>query len=233
LNLLADSLPVFRQISAPKCDQCGNVIPFMPYVLGRDCPECNAKASHHIRRWFLQIGYPLAATGLWYFPPGRLGFWVGIVLLAYFILVATIDLEHRLILHPVSFLGALAGLILGIWQKDLLTTLLGAVAGFAIMLGLYYFGILFSKVASRIKGQQLDEEALGYGDVILSGVMGLMLGWPEIIGGLLTAIILGGITSGLILLIMKIFHRYKPLTAIPYAPFLLLGAVVFLYIPKQ
>jgi prepilin signal peptidase PulO-like enzyme (type II secretory pathway) len=60
-----------------------------------------------------------------------------------------------------------------------------------------------------------------------------MLGWPEIVGGLLLAILLGGVVSALIILGMALLRRYKAMTAIPYAPFILLGAIIFLYIPKQ
>ena len=37
-----------------------------------------------------------------------------------------------------------------------------------------------------------EDVALGFGDVHLSGILGLLLGWPGITGGLFVAIILGG-----------------------------------------
>ncbi len=77
------------------------------------------------------------------------------------------------------------------------------------------------------------EDALGFGDVNLAGIVGLLLGWPEVVGGLLLAIIAGGVVSGLIMLVMAVLRKYKAMTAIPYAPFLILGAIIFLYIPKQ
>ncbi len=170
---------------------------------------------------------------MWLTPPGRLGFWAGIGLLAFFSLVAVIDLEYRLVLHPVSLAGAVIGLAVGIWQKGPVDTLLGGAAGFGMMFLLYYFGILFTRLMARIRHQEIDEVALGYGDVNLAGVIGLMLGWPEIVGGLLLAILLGGLISALIMAGMAVLRRYKAMTAIPYAPFLLIGAIIFLYIPKQ
>ena len=100
------------------------------------------------------------------------------------------------------------------------------------MLGLYLLGIAFNRLMAKIRNQEVDD-ALGFGDVNLAGIVGLMLGWPEIVGGLLVAILAGGIVSGLIMLVLAILRKYKAMTAIPYAPFIILGAIIFLYIPKQ
>ena len=231
VNYLADVLPVTRKFSPPACLACGNHFSALDTLLLRPCSACTKARSR--RTWIVQASLMVASVLLWLFPPGRLGFWVGIGLLAFFGMIAVIDLEYRLVLHPVSLAGAIIGLILGIWQKGPVDTLIGGIAGFTMMFGLYYLGILFNRLMSRIRRQEIDEVALGFGDVNLAGMVGLMLGWPEIVGGLLVAILLGGILSGLILIGMAALRRYKALTAIPYAPFLLIGAIIFLYIPKQ
>ena len=231
VNYLADGLPVSRRFSAPACLACGNHFSILNYLFLRSCTACTKARS--LRTWIVQGFLTVASVWLWLLPPGRLGFWVGIGLLALFCLIATIDLEYRLVLHPVSLVGAMIGLILGIWQKGPVVTLIGGAAGFAIMFGLYYLGILFNRLMARIRNQETDEVALGFGDVNLAGVIGLMLGWPEIVGGLLLAILLGGAISALILISMAGLRRYKSTMAIPYAPFLLIGAIIFLYIPKS
>jgi leader peptidase (prepilin peptidase) / N-methyltransferase len=231
INYLSDTLPVTRRFSAPACAACDQPLPLKSCLLLQSCPACGRRRS--LRTWIVQIVIPLAYIYLVIIPPGRLGFWAGAGLLAFFAVIAVIDIEHRLILHPVSWVGAGIGLAIGIWQKGLVVTLLGGAAGYAIMFALYYLGILFNRLMARIRHQETDEVALGYGDVNLSGILGLMLGWPEVAGVLILAILIGGITSGLIMLAMTILRRYRPMTAIPYAPFLLIGAIVFLYIPKQ
>jgi leader peptidase (prepilin peptidase)/N-methyltransferase len=108
-------------------------------------------------------------------------------------------------------------------------TLIGFAVGFGVMLAIYYFGILFNRWMSKARGQEIDEVALGFGDVNLSGILGIALGWPRIIVCLFSAIVLGGLLSGLYILVMILRKRYQAFTAIPYAPFLIIAAVVLLY----
>ena len=65
---------------------------------------------------------------------------------------------------------------------------------------------------------------LGYGDVRLSGLLGLalgQLGWPELLVGVYAGFLLGGVVGGLLTL-AKVVRR----TGYPFGPFMLLGAVV-------
>ncbi|MCD6425647.1 MAG: prepilin peptidase, partial [Anaerolineales bacterium] len=107
-------------------------------------------------------------------------------------------------------------------------TLLGGAAGFGTMLILYLLGNLFIKFLSKTRGEEIDEVALGFGDVNLAGVIGLLLGWPGVVGGLFLAIILGGVVSGIFLMIQFIRKRYKALQALPYGPFLVLSTIILL-----
>jgi leader peptidase (prepilin peptidase)/N-methyltransferase len=80
-----------------------------------------------------------------------------------------------------------------------------------------------------MRGKPVEEDALGYGDVNLSGVLGLMLGWPGILAGLTIAILLGGAVSLIYLLVTVATRRYQAFTAIPYGPFLIAAAIVLLF----
>ncbi len=166
---------------------------------------------------------------LWFSQPALADFLAGMLLLAFFGVVIVIDVEHRLILHPVSLAGAILGLAFGIWQHGFKDTLVGGVAGFAIMLGLFLLGALFAHLIARLRGQTLEEVALGFGDVNLAGVLGLMLGWPGIIGGLFLAVFLGGLFSLLYLLIKLALRKYRVFAAIPYGPFLIMSAMFLLF----
>jgi leader peptidase (prepilin peptidase)/N-methyltransferase len=166
--------------------------------------------------------------GLWHYTPGRLEFWPGVVWVAFFGVVIVIDMEHRLILHPVSLVGAVIAAVFGTWWHGWLFTLIGGLAGFGIMLALYYLGYLFAKGLGKMRGQEIDEEALGFGDVSLSGVIGLLLGWPGVTIGLIYAILLGGAVSVIVILYSLLARRYQAFQAIPYGPFLALAALLVL-----
>lgn len=65
-------------------------------------------------------------------------------------------------------------------------------------------------------------KGLGYGDVRLSGVLGMALawlGWPELVLGIYAAFLLGGIV-GVVLSALKVVDR----RGYPFGPFLMLGA---------
>ena len=175
---------------------------------------------------------------IWNTPP-KLGFALGALLLTYFGVVFVIDLEHRLILQPTSILGALLALGLGLRSHAVASTLIGGLAGFCIMYILYYLGVLFSKFRARKMqeaGQDTDdEEALGGGDVILSGILGLLLGWPLIWFSLLLGIFVAGIFGVILIIVMLIRRTYKEqalMMFMPYGPFLIASAFFIIFTPQ-
>jgi len=65
---------------------------------------------------------------------------------------------------------------------------------------------------------------MGYGDVRLSGVLGLALGylgWSELMVGIYGGFLLGGVLGGLLAALRRVDRR-----GYPFGPFMLLGAVV-------
>lgn len=226
VNYLSDVLPFTRKLSWPLCHNCQSSLPFRFYLFNSPCDDCGAKPS--IRHWAVFIIGPILAVLMHQYPISNLGFWGGILWMVFFGLVVVIDLEHRLILHPISLTGAGLGFIFGSINHGVLDTFLGGAAGFGTMLILYLLGNLFIKLLSKIRGEEIDEVALGFGDVNLAGVIGLLLGWPGVVGGLFLAIILGGVVSGIFLMIQFIRKRYQALQALPYGPFLVLSTIILL-----
>ncbi len=158
---------------------------------------------------------------------------MGILIFSYFGIVIVIDLEQRLVMHPVSIFGALLGLGTGIWLHGIVMTLIGGAAGFIIMLALYYLGIGFIRLISRQREMADVDEAIGFGDVILSGVMGLFLGWPGIVAGMVLTIVLGGVVSLIMLVYLIVRKKYKAYSAIPYAPFIALATIILLMLVQR
>lgn len=65
---------------------------------------------------------------------------------------------------------------------------------------------------------------MGYGDVRLSGVLGIALGylgWPELLVGIYGGFLLGGVVGGTLALLRRVDRK-----GYPFGPFMLLGALV-------
>jgi leader peptidase (prepilin peptidase)/N-methyltransferase len=228
VNYVADVLPLRRRLTQPFCIHCDTTQSWVNYLLWpRRCPTCHQ--PRNIRVWVVELFYIAASIFISYSPPNRLGYWLGMIVLAYFGIVVLIDLEYRLIMHPVSIVGAVLGLVIGFLRVGWIRTLEGGVVGFGIMWLLYLFGALIIKVVNRRKGQQVNDVALGFGDVNLSGVLGLMIGWPLVLVGLVVAVLVGGLVSLIYIIIKLITRKYSAFMALPYGPFLVLGAVLLIY----
>lgn len=231
VNYLGDVLPETRRFSQSHCPQCQSTRSWLDYLFARRCRSCGRRWAG--RYWIVQVLFSAASMALWLNVLGdsKLNYWIGLPLLIYLGVVAVIDIEHRVVLHEVSLVGAILGLVLGTYLHDLWLTLLGGVIGFGFMFLLYRFGIFYARRMARRQGQsEEDAEGMGFGDVTLSGVLGLLLGFPDIVTGLFAAILLGGLASLGYILFLLVRKKYEAFAAIPYAPFLVLGACVLLYL---
>jgi len=236
INYLADVLPIARHLSRPTCPQCGAAFTWKDYLLFQACPNGHKRKP---RIWIVQIVLLAISIYTWLQPSLKIGYGLGLLLIAYFGLVFVIDMEHRLILQPTSIFGALLGLVVGFISNGPVLTLLGGLGGFLIMLALYYFGVLFSRLRAnrlRARGQDADdEEALGAGDVILAAVLGLILGWPLIWFSLLLGIMLGGVFGLLLLVFLLSARKYREnvfMVFMPYGPSFILSAFLIIFLPN-
>lgn len=229
VNYISDVMPIKRRLVAPFCLQCGSKYTFVNYVFWpRRCSSCNKRRSWRV--WIVELAFIAFSLWIWQSPPDSLGFFAGLLLMMYFGVVVVIDLEYKLIMHPVSLVGVALGLYIGVISNGFTATIIGGIVGFGVMWLLYMLGELILKWVSQRRGQSSEEVALGFGDVNLSGVLGLMLGWPGILVGLTWAILLGGIVSMIYLVVMLILRRYQLFSALPYGPFLVAGAFLLIYL---
>lgn len=134
----------------------------------------------------------------------------------FFLAIAIIDLEHRLVLNRMLLLGIpfvlLSSLLPG--APSLFSSLLGGVAGFGFFLFLAI----------------LAPGAMGMGDVKLAGFIGLITGLSGVMAALFLGILAGGIAGAVVL----IRNRFRPGNTLAYAPYLVLGIWIFLFdIVKQ
>ena len=125
---------------------------------------------------------------------------------------AVVDLEQRLVPNRLLALAAGATLLLGFLFR--LPTLPAALTGAAIALGVFFI------IASARPG------AMGWGDVKLAGLIGLMVGFPNVLLALLAGVIAGGVAA----LALVVCGRATRRTSFAYAPYLALGAILALFL---
>jgi leader peptidase (prepilin peptidase)/N-methyltransferase len=151
--------------------------------------------------------------------------------------VLVIDLEHKLILNVVMYPAWIAALLGSFFHPDpyfYRLALLGGAVGFGILFLIYLLGELFIKVMSKVRGKPINAVAFGFGDVRLGGFIGLVLGFPLVFNAIFIAILLGGLAGLLYWFVgTVILRRYSLFTAIPYGPFLVIGAMIFMFFGPQ
>jgi leader peptidase (prepilin peptidase)/N-methyltransferase len=221
LNVVIWRVPRGESIISPPsaCPACGTHIrpqdnvPVVSWLLLRGrCRDCEAPISAR---------YPLVELGTGaIFAVMALRFGLSAELPAYLYLAAIgvaltlIDIDVKRLPDVLTLPSYVVGtVLLGIASIDephmLLRAAFGAAAMFAV-----YFALCFAYPAG-----------MGFGDVKLSGVLGLYtawLGWDVWGAGLLLGFFLGGF-FGIGLILVKKGGRK---TAVPFGPFMLLGALL-------
>jgi len=228
-NYFSDILPIKRRPGIPVCFRCGSSFSFLKYcLLTYNCNHCGY--NNNIRVWIVRTCLIISALYLWWYPNEKLGFYLSILLFTFFVIIIVIDVEHRLILHPIIIVGSIFGIASGAWMHGIFSTLAGGFVGFVMMLILFYLGILVIKLRSKKHPELTENEALGFGDVNLGGVIGFILGYPAIFASLMITILSAGIVSFIYIMVMIIRREYSVNLSIPYGPFLVFGAIVLLFL---
>ncbi len=220
LNVCIDRLPSGRSLLRPpsQCDACGrrltplDLIPILSYILLRGrCRSCGAHISYRL---------PLveAATAglfalLWHYFPGP-HFLIAAYYGSLFLVIALIDLKHTIIPNQLTYPALLVAVPLSIPQAD--NGIVSSLTGGAIGLALGVVPLLLP-------------HGMGWGDVKMSALMGFGLGYPNILVALALAVLLGGIV-GIVLLASGMKGRRS---AIPFGPFLSMGALAALVWGRQ
>ncbi len=232
LNVLILRLPNEQEMGGRShCPNCHHILgvldlfPIVSYValLGH-CRYCGKKISP--RYVIVEITTAVLFALSWQVlePASLLGlmllikYWLAASTL---IIVFAIDWEHYIILDSVIFkvlfvmllLNTAQDAILGSWHLNLssvfISGLVGAVAAFLPFFLLWYFS----------KG-----EWLGFGDVKLSLLLGIILGWPQVYVSYFLSVMLGGAVSAALL----IFTRNTLKSRLPFGTFLAVGTFISL-----
>jgi len=206
-----------------KCPQCKialkpiDLIPLVSYVsTNGKCRYCKKSISKTYPLLELTMGFSFLITA--YLSQnieiGLLVFYLFITFV--FVAVAFYDILFQEIpdslLLPTILITAFVMYLSGIYSIESL------LIGFLIPV--IFFGFLF--FVSH--GQWL-----GGGDIRIGALMGLLLGWPNIITGLFLGYLIGSVWSAGGMLIKKLTRK----SHIPFAPFLLFGTYITLFWGSQ
>jgi len=222
LNVVIDRLPEGRSLLAPPshCDNCGtrlkpiDLIPLISYLWLRGrCRYCGAHIPLRVFLVELATGLTLA---LLYFGYGwSHEFWIFSVYGCLLIAIFVIDLNTQLILNKITYPACIFALATVPLRDEL--TYIDSWRGNALLGGAAGFIMLFLVV-------MVSRGGMGWGDVKMAGFMGLATGFPVIFVGLFIGIIIGGLVA-IALFVMKRKGRKQ---AIPFGPFLAIGAMTTL-----
>ena len=142
----------------------------------------------------------------------------GLFYVTLFLVIAIVDLEHRIIPNELVLVGGLAAFGFSFVPAHPVPLLFAVVGGLA---GLIIFGIVYllGSALARLAHPH-PASPIGLGDLKLSALIGLVTGFPAVIG----AIFVGALIGGLIMLLLLAVGLVNRRTYVPYGPFLLLGA---------
>jgi leader peptidase (prepilin peptidase)/N-methyltransferase len=157
--------------------------------------------------------------------------------------IALIDLDtwsvYRVISFPLVALGLGANALGAGGAPSVLLAALGAAIAFGA-LGLFAWGA--TAVFRRVGRIEKDEEAMGLGDVHIFTAVGAFLGAWALLPVLLLASIQGSVAGALLLAVGRATRGRRqggealpdgfvpPRNAVPFGPFLALGAIEWLYL---
>ncbi len=164
-------------------------------------------------------------------------FWL--MFMAIYVLITVIDMEHKLILFAVINPALVLALIYAVVTETRnppipVDHLIGSAVGFGVFFLMYNGGFLFTYVVGKLRGQEIKEVAFGYGDVMLAGLSGMILGWQSLIFAMFITVFLGAFGAIAYLISRQIAGgKYSAFTALPYGPYIVAGTLAMLLFAQE
>jgi len=225
LNVCIDRLPAHKSIvfTPSHCDACNrrlaakDLIPIFSYLWLRGrCRYCGAAIPRRVLWVELGTATLFGLACWWYGVSIELA--ISLFYICIFMVIMVIDWEKGLILNKIVLPAIGAALLISVIFSILLPDIeivpfIGrAAAGGGIGLAIFLLIVIVSR------------GGMGWGDVKLAALIGLVTGFPLVFIALLIGVILGGVVA-VLLLAFKIKRRKE---AIPFGPFLAIATIVTL-----
>jgi len=222
LNVCIYRIPKKESLVYPPshCPQCGELIkwydniPLISYLLLKGkCRSC-----HHP----ISIRYPIveALTGVLFLfsylfhRSLNILFFKNLIFISFLIPIFFIDFKIGIIPNSLSYGLIISGFILSFFTHSFSSSLWGIGIGGGIFSTIYFLGYLF-----------LKQEGMGMGDVKMAMGIGAFLGWRISLVAFFISFLIGGVVAGFLLLT----HFKKRKEKLPFAPFLVMGALISLF----
>lgn len=227
LNVCIYRLPKGESIVFPSshCPRCGFMIPFydnipiVSYLILRGkCRSCKAPIAFQ---------YPLVelingCLTVFLFMKFGLSFAFAVLFLfcSAMVVITFIDLEHQIIPDVISLPGIAVGFICSFFIPQLgwLNSLIGIVVGGGSLLLVAFVYELLTK-----------KEGMGGGDIKLLAMMGAFFGWKAVPFIIFVSSLVGSVIG----ITVMLAQRKDSKLAIPFGPFLALGAVLYIFFGRQ
>lgn len=142
-------------------------------------------------------------------------FFIYVLLCTSLIIIAFIDLEHKIIPDVITLPGIIIGLTLSLTIPHI--TLVNSIKGLLIGGGIFYAIAIFSR------------GGMGGGDIKLIAMVGSFLGWKNV----LLTIFLGSLFGSIVGIVLIILKKKNRKDMVPFGPFLSLGAIISIFFGRD
>jgi len=223
LNVCIYRLPLNQSIIKPSsfCPKCNTPlkwyhnIPVLSYfILRGKCAYCGERISIRylaveiITGALLLINYRIFSLSF--------DFFYYSLFVCLLIIVIFVDLKHMIIPDEISIGGVIAGFLMSFFSSNITfkESLIGILVGGGILYAIIWIYYIFTK-----------KEGMGGGDVKLLAMIGAFLGYRSIFFVIFSASIIGTIIAVPFMILKGKGRDF----AIPFGPFLSIGALIYLY----
>jgi leader peptidase (prepilin peptidase)/N-methyltransferase len=228
LNVCIYRLPSSMSIINPSrsfCPQCNSAIQFYDnipvfsylWLKGR-CRNCKASISLRYPLVELMTGI-LAIAILFMFGLTLEGF-VYFIFISSLLVITFIDIDHKIIPDIISLPGIPIGLAASFVLPDITfkSSLIGLlVGGGSLLLVAWTYSLITHK------------EGMGGGDIKLLGMIGTFIGWKGVIFTIFAASLAGTLVGIIVMLLKGKNLKF----AIPFGPFLSIGAMSYVFFGEK
>jgi len=224
LNVCIHRLPSSMSIINPSrsfCPQCNSAIQFYDnipvlsylWLKGR-CRNC--KASISLRYPLVELMAGILAIAILFMFGLTLEGVVYFVFISSLLVITFIDIDHKIIPDIITLPGIPIGLSASIVLPDMTfkSSLLGLlVGGGSLLLVAWTYSLITQK------------EGMGGGDIKLLGMIGTFIGWKGVIFTIFAASLTGTFVGIIVMLLKGKNLKF----AIPFGPFLSIGAMSYIF----